>query len=227
MTIHYHGTPISPRSILQTMGGKCFCVSFAAGQDVEICHQIGQSVMLDNGAFTFWRTGRASDWVAFYDWAEPWLDYPTTWAIIPDYIDGDTAENDRLVSEWPHGEKNGSPVWHMHEPIERLLSLCQSWGRVCFGSSGQYATVGDDRWRGRADDAFNALSRVGKIPWIHMLRGMALAGSEYPFASVDSTDIARNHNRGVPARKMADRWDALQCPATWKIREQLSMEVVR
>jgi len=49
-----------------------------------------------------------------------------------------------------------------------------------------------------------------------MLRGMSLAGSSYPFASLDSTDIARNHNRPHNRPKlMAERWDAQQCPAKW------------
>lgn len=53
--------------------------------------------------------------------------------------------------------------------------------------------------------------------WLHMLRGMAAARWGYPFASVDSTDIARNHNRPQnTARGMADIWDAIQCPARWE-----------
>jgi hypothetical protein len=45
---------------------------------------------------------------------------------------------------------------------------------------------------------------------------MQLAGREWPFASVDSTDVARNHNRPQnTARAMADRWDAAQCPPRW------------
>jgi hypothetical protein len=45
---------------------------------------------------------------------------------------------------------------------------------------------------------------------------MQLSGRHYPFASVDSTDIAQNHNRpqNTP-RGMADRWDAMQTPAKW------------
>lgn len=49
MTIHYHGTPITPRAVLDTLAGRHFCVSFAAPADVKHCHAIGQSVMLDNG----------------------------------------------------------------------------------------------------------------------------------------------------------------------------------
>jgi hypothetical protein len=49
-----------------------------------------------------------------------------------------------------------------------------------------------------------------------MLRGMATTRWGYPFASVDSTDIARNHNRGVPVRQMADQWDSVQCSPYWQ-----------
>lgn len=52
MTLHYHGTPITPRKVLEQLAGACFCVSFAEPRDVERVHQIGQSVMLDNGAFS-------------------------------------------------------------------------------------------------------------------------------------------------------------------------------
>jgi hypothetical protein len=43
---------------------------------------------------------------------------------------------------------------------------------------------------------------------------------------VDSTDIARNHNRpqNTP-RAMADRWDAIQTPPRWEIRPE-QMELV-
>jgi hypothetical protein len=222
MTIHYHGTPISPRSVLRTLGGKFFCVSFASPQDVIICHQIGQGVMLDNGAFSAWKSGKKTDWPGYYIWAEQWLTYPTTWAVIPDFIDGDEVANDKLVREWPHGHM-GAPVWHLHESISRLLGLIEAWPRVCMGSSAQYSKIGSEAWRRRMDEAFNAISARGPIPWLHMLRGMSLSGREYPFASVDSTDVARNHNRDRTAKEMAERWDALNCAAAWQHREQLSL----
>jgi hypothetical protein len=58
MTIHYHGTPITPVAVFMTMTGKHFCVSHAHPQDVERAHKIGQSVMLDNGAFSSGALGR-------------------------------------------------------------------------------------------------------------------------------------------------------------------------
>ena len=54
-----------------------------------------------------------------------------------------------------------------------------------------------------------------------MLRGMQLSGKHWPFASVDSTDVAQNHNRNQnTAIQMANRWDAMQTPPNWQIRPQ-------
>ena len=116
MTIHYHGTPLTPLSAFYELRGRHFCVSHAAPQDVRRAHEIGQSVMLDNGAFSKWKSGRETDWPAFYDWAEPWLAFATTWAVIPDVIDGGSQMQDALIREWPFGQK-GAPVWHMDEPV--------------------------------------------------------------------------------------------------------------
>lgn len=156
--IHYHGTPITPREKLYELAGRNFCVSYAEPRDVAVCHSIGQSVMLDNGAFTFWRGGRQPDWNGYYKWAEEWLDYPTTWAVIPDVIDGDPEANDRLLVEWFQRRlPKGAPVWHLHEPIDRLRRLANGYERVCFGSSGQYREVGSDGWHRRVSEAFDEL----------------------------------------------------------------------
>lgn len=225
--IHYHGTPITPRSVLDTLAGKHFCVSFAAPHQVDVCHRIGQSVMLDNGAYTVWKQGIKIDWKEWAKWVEPWLDHPTTWAVLPDSIEGDEEENNRLLT-WCWNERM-APVWHLHESLARLCVLADEYQRVCFGSSGAFATVGSDPWRRRVTDAFDALDdELGRVPWVHMLRGMSLSGDEFPFASVDSTDVARNHNRDHNnARQMADRWDALQCPGTWVSHRQLAIEDYR
>ncbi len=224
MTIHYHGTPITPIDALYQLAGRHFCVSFAHPGDVTRCHAIGQSVMLDNGAFSEWKQGKATDWPAYYEWADEWLAYPTTWAVIPDVIDGGRDAQDALIRQWPHGSR-GTPVWHMDEPISRLQDLTDNWPKVCIGSTSVYAEVMSDRWRMRMDAAFNTVCRGRFTPWLHMLRGMACSGERWPFASVDSTDIARNHNRdrNTP-RKMADRWDAVQCRGVWHpTHEQLEL----
>lgn len=213
--MHYHGTPITPYAVLYTLEGRHFCVSFAAPTQVRVVHQIGQSVMLDNGAFTAWKKSMDMPWRLWREWVEEWLVYPTTWCVLPDTVDGGEEENDRLLRQWP--VEKGVPVWHLHEPLARLSRLVDEYEKVCFGSSGYFKTPGSEKWHVRVTQAFESLADdFGKVPWVHMLRGMRFSGGIYPFASVDSADIARNHNRPQnTARAMADRWDSLQSPPTW------------
>lgn len=175
--------------------------------------------MLDNGAFSKWRRGADTDWVKYYKWTDEWLDFPTSWAVIPDEIDAGTQVQDALLREWPHGQK-GAPVWHMDEPIDRLLRLCDEWPRVCIGSTAEFRTVMSPTWQRQMDHVWNEVSaRHRRLPWIHMLRGMQLSGERWPFASVDSTDLARNHHLPhLSPAKMADRWDRAQTPGRWTPR---------
>ncbi len=220
MTIHYHGTPLTPRDQLWLMAGKSFCVSYANPQDADICLRIGQSVMWDNGAFSLHTKGRSVDWTAYYRWLEPRLGHPH-WAVIPDVIDGDVEANAQLVKEWPFRRELAAPVWHLAEPLDVLLGFAQDFGRVCFGSSGAYWQVGSDAWSRRTDEAFNEMARRGPLPWVHMLRGMAVAGKRWPFASVDSVNVARNFNSSNQCPEaMARVIDAVQCPIKWKYQPQ-------
>lgn len=219
--IHYHGTPITPVAALYELSGRNFCVSHAAPQDVARAHSIGQSVMLDNGAFSKWKSGKETDWNAYYDWAEKWLSYPTTWAVIPDVIDGGSQVQDALIRDWPFGDK-GAPVWHMDEPMNRLCKLADEWPRVCIGSTAEYSVVMSPAWRRRMDECWDAIAKGRRfLPSVHMLRGMQCSGERWPFASVDSTDIAQNHHRPHNSpRAMADRWDRLQTPGKWEDSER-------
>lgn len=132
----------------------------------------------------------------------------------------------RWSVKWPFGQK-GAPVWHMDEPVHRLERLVDEWPKVCVGSTAEYAVVLSDSWRRRMDEIWNAIARKGRfLPWLHMLRGMQLSGMHYPFASVDSTDVAQNHNRPWNSpRAMADRWDAMQTPGAW-ITQPEQMDLV-
>ena len=200
--LHYHGTPITPRAALATMPGRHFCVSHAAPNDLAWCIANGASVMLDNGAFSAWTKGRAVDWGAFYEWAAPHARHPH-WAVIPDVIDGDEDDNDALLAACPLPRETAAPVWHLHESLDRLARLAGEWPRVCFGSSGAFASPGASSWRARIDAAWDVLERQSSRPWVHMLRAMKEASEgPWPFASADSTNIARNHNgaSGRPAQ---------------------------
>ena len=117
-------------------------------------------------------------------------------------------------------------MWHMDEPVQRLLSLCEDWPRVCVGSTAEFSQVLSTAWCFRMDEAWNAVDATfGRLPNLHMLRGMQLSGKHWPFASVDSTDVAQNHHLShKTAIKMANRWDAMQTPSNWHARsEQMIM----
>lgn len=225
MTIHYHGTPLTPRSELLKMAGKHFCVSHANPGDADWCLAHGQSVMWDNGAFSYNSRNETPDWSKFYDWVGPRLGHPH-WAVVPDVIGGEVEDNLSLIREWPHRRDLAAVVWHLHEPVGHLLDLCQlDFGKLCFGSSGEYWQVGSASWERRVDAAFNALSRAGNIPWVHMLRGLAMCGDRWPFASADSVNVARNFkDSNTCPERMARRIDSVQCPTGWKMKaEQIDM----
>jgi hypothetical protein len=49
-----------------------------------------------------------------------------------------------------------------------------------------------------------------------MLRGLALRGERWPFASADSVNVARNYkDTGNSPEQMARRIDGVQCPIKW------------
>lgn len=228
--IHYHGTPITPLSVLHELAGKHFCVSYARPEQLRHVRGLAQSIMLDNGAFTAWRQGRAVDWSQYAAWCQDNLG-PADWCVIPDVIDGTDEQNDALTRSWPLRKWQSAPVWHLHESLSRLGWLVREFPRVCVGSSGAYAEIGTALWEARMDEAFNWIcAGSGRTPCaIHGLRMMACSGRHWPFASVDSTDIARNHNRPQNgAARMAARWDAMQCPARWRARaEQAELIAIR
>jgi len=216
--IHYHGTPLTPRAELEKVAGRHFCVSYAAPQDADWCLRNAQSVMWDNGAFSAFTQGKDFDMRGYIRWLEPRLGHPH-WAVVPDVIGGDVdAQRDRMKG-WPYPPELSAPVWHLALPISYLLELADSWPKICFGSSAAYWQVGSPTWQKRVDQAFRELNRYHtKLPWIHMLRGLAQSGKRWPFASADSTNVARNFkNKGAEKCPVAmvQRIDAVQTPITF------------
>lgn len=222
--IHYHGTPITPRAKLLEMKGRHFCVSFADPRDIKDCLQIGQSVMLDNGAFTAFTKGKPMDKKGFAAWCDEHLAAPH-WAVIPDVIGGAEEEQRQNLDDWQFPLHLSAPVWHLHLSIDYLLELADRFPKVCFGSSGEYWQIGTRKWTQRMDEAFNALSqKMRYLPWIHGMRMLGQAGNRWPLASADSTNIARNHKDTIwTPEQMAERIDAVQTPIRYKPSEQMEL----
>lgn len=221
--LHYHGTPISPGHQLQRMAGRHFCVSYACPDQLDTCLTIGQSVMLDNGAFSAKTRGLAFDLDGFYDWIDPIIGHPH-WAVVPDVIDGTVDQQLDLLATWPYRKEFGIPVWHLGLPIDYLIRLADDWGRVCLGSAGQYWKIGTDVWCKRMDAAFNALtiSFGAQLPWVHGLRMLGQSSGPWPLASADSTNIAQNFKRdtGCAECKAAPLDSINPLPRRWIDRHQ-------
>jgi hypothetical protein len=232
--IHYHGGPITPAdAAVAAWAGRHGMVSFEHQQSLDIALEVCQSVVLDNGAFSAWRAGRpVKDWRPFYEWSRDLLRHPAVdWALMPDVIDGNERDNDALLAEWPHHRALGVPVWHMHESLARLARLCDEWPRVALGSSGEFAVVGDAKWWRRINEAMHVACDDEGYPRAK-LHGLRMLDPEVftrlPFASADSTNVARNigidgawrgtytpSSKGWRAQVLCARIEAQQSARTW------------
>lgn len=230
--IAYHVGPFSDPMIATEVWRKHHAmISFARKEQIEIAAASASSFALDNGAFSLWGSGqRRPDWRVYYRWVESWRSHPGfDFAIIPDVIDGSEEENDDLLVEWPF--LDGVPVYHLHEPLERLLRLAQSYSRVALGSSGPYRSTCTLRWWDRMWEIMSVLCDGAGRPDVklHGLRLLAPGILEHlPLASADSAMVARNVNRDckwngtfAPRRKAAravvlrDRIEDARCATRW------------
>lgn len=242
-TRKYHGTPITPLEVLSSLlettdewAGIDVCVSFFRPDQVDTLIALARDVFFDCGAYSAWRKGfilTSEYWLKYHEFCRRYKERAGIWFVIPDVIDAGTQEQEALIREWPADLRDqGAPVWHMDEPIHRLIRLTEEWPRVCIGSTAQYRVILSQAWISRMDRAWNALERHHRnTPPVHMLRGLQLAGLEWPFASLDSTDVARNHNRlkkhGPIKRESlryakllakVERWERRDCPRIWTPR---------
>lgn len=174
-------------------------IPFGRTEDIGTASEVCQSFVLDNGAFSAWRSGSPIlDWTGYYEFVDDWRRHPAfRWAIIPDVIDGDEDANDALLVEWPW-EEHGVPVWHLHESLDRLYRLVTAYPTVALGSSGQWAVPGNDAWWERIAEAMEmACDEEGRA--LCKLHGLRMLNPEIfqrlPLASADSTNAVQNGAR--------------------------------
>ena len=196
--IVYHGTPFggTREGVAAFLRGRHALVPYPRPEDLGAALEVCQTVIVDNGAFSAWKSGRPIvDWSSYYAWLETFYRHPAfAWAIIPDVIDGDESDNDELVDQWPC-HIPGVPVWHLHESLDRLQRLIRLCSRIAFGSSGQWSSPGTPAWHYRMAQAMEVLCDSSGMP-LKPLHGLRMADTnlvkKYPFASVDSTNSAQN-----------------------------------
>jgi hypothetical protein len=212
-----YGLPLNPMPALEQLRGASFCVSYWTRQ--KLGRQLNQAIdlvgndgilLVDNGAFSAWEAGvntmtDESYLEGYAAWANDILDRcPQAVAVLPDVIDGTEQDNAQLIAETTmlfDDTDRVMPIWHMHESIGYLLHLCEGFGYVGIGSSGDYASGKGAKWQARMREVFAAIDAWEVAsegcyvrPRIHMMRSQAQAHL-FPFDSADSTNVAVNHNR--------------------------------
>lgn len=212
------------------MKGRHILIPFPRPEDIATAAEVCQSFILDNGAFTIWKQGGKLDVAGYIEFCRTWHRHPAfDWAIIPDEIEGDEAANDAMLSDWPD-DLDGAPVWHMHESIDRLKRLCDSFRVVCLGSSGEWETPGTESWWARMSEAIGSIcDSDGRPPCkLHGLRMLSPdIFTRLPLSSADSTNAVRNGcsigrfgvyaapNQGTRMDVIAQRIEAHQSAPVW------------
>jgi len=239
--IHYHGSPLGGDSYEKSRfyKGRHAMVSFANPGDLPTVAECCQTFALDNGAFSLWRKGEMVDVEGYARWVNSWCRHPAfDWALIPDIIDGDELDNDRLIRDWGLPDYYSVPVWHLNESLDKLVKLALEFPRVAFGSSGEYKTPGTGPWHKRMDVAMSAVCERGvprsRLHGLRMLNPMIF--QRYPFSSADSTNAVRNATYdgqfgAYPHPKkwgraviIADRIESAQSPAVYDRDKQFELE---
>lgn len=232
--IPIYGTPLGGKreNLPDFIRGRVVLVPWMRDEDLPVAKLVRCNFVCDNSAFSAWRSGKPiEDWSGYYEWLRSFARHPQfMWAAIPDVIDGDEADNDRLIDEWPHDLRHvGIPVYHMHESLERARRLAETFPLIALGSSGEYdKDFGEAPWFDRMNEIMQAIcDEEGRpICKLHGMRMLALA-SKLPLTSADSTNVAQNaqreakrHGVSVPMarRIMADKVEAKDYPDLWKYR---------
>lgn len=194
---HYHGGPITPDTCaLRAWRNRYAFISGARPDQIRLAAAICAGFALDNGAFSKWKAGMATNWDDFYAFVRSWRTHPRfDFAVVPDVIEGSEAENDALAEQWPFPRHEAAVVWHTNESIERLVRLAMCWPRVAIGSSGEFDASSPKKLVGRLLEVLPFICDKNGYP-ITKLHGLRMLNPEVfrhvPLASADSTNVARN-----------------------------------
>lgn len=225
--IKYHGIPITGEgNPILALQGRHACVSFAHANQIEMAAELCQSFIIDNGAFTSWTQGKTFDIDGFAHFVERWHRHPgLDWYLMPDVIDGTDDDNAKMRAHWfrlvgSQIWQKGVPVWHLNESLTTLEALVNGFRRIAIGSSGAYAQIGTNAWWQRMAEAMEVACDSDGYPKakLHGLRMLdPTVFSHFPFASADSTNVARNCG-------LDTRWNGPYAPRSRKMRALILME---
>lgn len=231
--IKYHGTPVggTKTDAIKFLDGRHALISFAHQAQTPEVMECCESFILDNGAFTIWKTtGGQIDVPAYKSWVEDIGRHPSfVFCLIPDVIGGTEEENDSLLHSWDCSLPS-VPVFHLGESTERFLRLSKEYPLVALGSTDKWAKNGSKAWwKNMADFMDSVTDENGFLPCkVHGLRMLDIKLFPYlPLHCGDSTNAGVNGSiamkKGIlPAIKrwqgnerIAQRIEAFQSAPYW------------
>ena len=207
INVHYHGGPawgyVDIGATNKVWCGdvlyrdSCALVSYARPEQIRKIAALCRSLVLDNGAFTFYMRGVKADkahWSGYYALLLAWFSR-ICWFIIPDVIGGTEEENDALIAQVPTMFiSKGVPVWHSNESLERLERLCSQFERVAIGLIKEHKPATSNKATQVLDMVFDFVyvqkQFKTKLHGLAMLDGRVIG--KYPFATADSSFVATN-----------------------------------
>ena len=239
--IHYHGTRIacSDDQAARILRGRHAFVSFADTSQLSIVQEVCQTWALDNGAYSFFNSGKKVDWDDFYHFVDEVRSPSMDFFVIPDVIGGSEEENDELIESCPFND--GVPVWHTDESIQRLEKLIERFPLICLGS-GEGLVPNHHDWWIRIHQALEVICDSTGRPKVK-IHGLRMLNPEVftriPFTSADSTMVGRNTDESknkwdgrfkpisifARAQVLIDRIESFNAPSKW-IKKPIQMELI-
>lgn len=230
--IHYHGTRIacSDDQCARILKGRHAFVSFADPSQLSIVQEVCQTWALDNGAYSFFNSGKKVDWDDFYLFLEEVRSPSMDFFVIPDVIGGSEEENDALIESCPF--KDGIPVFHLHESLSRLEALAERFSMIAFGKMVGVEHNSEEFWI-RMNQALDRICDEKGRPKVK-IHGLKCLNpdifTKVPFTSADSTMVGKNTDESrnkwngpirpisifAKAQVLIDRIESFNAPAKWK-----------
>jgi len=229
--IHYHGGPLGKSAQShEFFAGRHSLISYAHRAELETMAEVSHSFVLDNGAFSVWKSGKQLDVDGYTSWVDDWRRHPGfDWALIPDVINGTEKDNDSLIADWPY-PADGVPVWHLNESLDRLERLSSEWHRVALGST-EGMEPGSSRFWNRIAQAMEVVCDEDGRPSckLHGLRmldprifeSLPLASADSAAASIRSFMPGERFGIYLPKKEsqraniIADRVEACNSVPRW------------
>jgi hypothetical protein len=198
--VKFHGCPIGGTidEVQRFLPNRHLLVSYHHPDQIESVAQLSSSFIIDNGAFSFWKSGKGEvDFSGYHAFVQTWANHPKLdFCIIPDKIAGTEDDNINLVTRWLRtgSDVEGVPVFHFNETLDYLDYLVNNFRTVALGSSSDAEPNSQSWWATMSKIMQVACNKAGRPKC--RLHGLRMLNPDIftrlPLTSADSTNVAVN-----------------------------------